>query len=54
MCIKSAKEVTLSCSNMLQRYMEIGDHTRSPGQDRNRATSPAQDYFLRLFETTIC
>lgn len=34
---------------MLQRYVEIGDHTRRPGQGRNRATTPIQDFFLRLF-----
>ncbi|CAH0561705.1 unnamed protein product, partial [Brassicogethes aeneus] len=37
-----------SISRMFQRYMETGGHTRRPGQGRNRATTPAQDRFLRL------
>lgn len=37
-----------SVSRILQRYRETGEHSRRPGQGRNRATNAIQDRFLRL------
>lgn len=37
-----------SISRMLERFLETGDHTRRPGQGRNRVTTPIQDRFLRI------
>jgi transposase len=34
-------------SRVVQRYRETGAHVRCPGQRRHRATTPAQDRYLR-------
>jgi transposase len=33
---------------VMQRYWETGDHVRRPGQGKHRATTKAQDRYLRL------
>jgi transposase len=33
---------------VMQRYRETGDHVRRPGHRRHRATTPAQDRYLKL------
>jgi hypothetical protein len=35
-------------SGVMQRYRVTGDHVRRPGQGRHRATTPAQDRYLRF------